>query len=338
MSLIFTINDDDDDVPPESSDDEDFEMGAASFDLEDTSASGKWGTANAAKGLREKSAQASSSKIASLDEKLRSRAAQLGEQKPPPVAEAEQAADLRDRKSAKKAAKVSKAKASKEVAQSANNAADDAEELTLPEENSTFGDLQLSKPLLKAISELGYSKPTPIQTAVMPRALQGSDICGSAVTGSGKTAAFLLPCLERLLHVPRRIAATRILVLAPTRELASQCVEMGRQLARFTDVRLCLVVGGLSVKLQESEMRSRPDVVVATPGRLIDVLRNCPSVGLDMLEVRPRQLRSHGYGCRGRSRSYIYGYGYGYSYGYGYCCYVRTVTAALCACVLFHLH
>lgn len=123
------------------------------------------------------------------------------------------------------------------------------------------------------------------QAAVLPKALRGSDICGSAVTGSGKTAAFLLPCLERLLHVPRRIAATRVLVLCPTRELAAQCDEMGRQLSRFTDLRFCLVVGGLSVKMQETEMRQRPDIVVATPGRLVDLLRNCASVGLDMLEV-----------------------------------------------------
>lgn len=113
--------------------------------------------------------------------------------------------------------------------------------------------------------QLGYSRPTPIQTAVLPLALGGTDVCGSAVTGSGKTAAFLLPCLERLLHVPRRIPATRVLVLCPTRELASQCVAMGTQLARFTDIRMCLVVGGLSLKMQESEMRSRPGEQTASP-------------------------------------------------------------------------
>ena len=95
--------------------------------------------------------------------------------------------------------------------------------------HSTFDALQLSKPLLKAIWELGFVSPTPIQTAVLPPALRGVDICASAVTGSGKTAAFILPALERLVHRPRRIAATRVLVLCPTRELAAQCEEMGRQ-------------------------------------------------------------------------------------------------------------
>ena len=118
----------------------------------------------------------------------------------------------------------------------------------------------------------------------MPPALRGVDICASAQTGSGKTAAFMLPALERLMHRPRRIAATRVLVLCPTRELAAQCEEMGRQLARFTDVNFALVVGGLSSKGQEAAMRSRPDIVVATPGRLIDLLRNAPSFGLDELE------------------------------------------------------
>ena len=139
--------------------------------------------------------------------------------------------------------------------------------------------------MLKAVSELGFATPTPIQAAVLPPALRGVDICASAVTGSGKTAAFLLPALERLLHRPRRIAATRVLVLVPTRELAAQCEEVARQLSRFTDVRLALIVGGLSLKAQEAELRTRPDIVVATPGRLIDLLRNAASVGLDELEI-----------------------------------------------------
>ncbi|KAL1503172.1 hypothetical protein AB1Y20_011231 [Prymnesium parvum] len=276
MSLVYTIEDDEEEVLPESSDDEEFEIGGAAYELEDTSASGKWSTSTASKGIAPRHA----SKVSTLDEKLRARAAQLGEQKPPPVSEEEQAADVRDKKALKKKA----AKRAQPPAAEARD--DDADEtITRPDENASFAGLQLSKPLLKAINELGYARPTPIQTAVLPRALQGSDICGSAVTGSGKTAAFLLPCLERLLHVPRRIAATRVLVLCPTRELASQCLEMGQQLARFTELRLCLVVGGLSLKMQESEMRTRPDVVIATPGRLIDVLRNCVSVGLELLEV-----------------------------------------------------
>lgn len=86
----------------------------------------------------------------------------------------------------------------------------------------SFSDLGLSRPLLKACEALGYASPTPIQAACIPLAMAGRDICGSAVTGSGKTAAFGLPTLERLLHRDKRVAATYVLVLTPVRELAVQ--------------------------------------------------------------------------------------------------------------------
>lgn len=89
-------------------------------------------------------------------------------------------------------------------------------------EASSFAELQLSRPLLKACDALGYTHPTPIQAACIPLALAGRDICGSAMTGSGKTAAFSLPFLERMLHRARRVVATYVLVLTPTRELAVQ--------------------------------------------------------------------------------------------------------------------
>lgn len=89
-------------------------------------------------------------------------------------------------------------------------------------EASSFAELQLSRPLLKACDALGYTHPTPIQAACIPLALAGRDICGSAMTGSGKTAAFALPFLERMLHRARRVVATYGLVLTPTRELAVQ--------------------------------------------------------------------------------------------------------------------
>ena len=109
--------------------------------------------------------------------------------------------------------------------------------------------------------------PPPFQAAVIPLALMGRDICGSAVTGSGKTAAFALPILERLLHRSRRVAATHALVLAPARELAAQVHSMIVKLAQFTDVRAGLVVGGLSVGAQAAALRARPEIVVATPVR-----------------------------------------------------------------------
>ncbi|KAL5706470.1 RNA helicase [Ranunculus cassubicifolius] len=150
---------------------------------------------------------------------------------------------------------------------------------------NSFMELNISRPLLRACDALGYRKPTPIQAACVPLALTGRDICGSAITGSGKTAAFALPALERLLFRPKRDHAIRVLVLTPTRELAAQVHSMIEKLAQFTDIRCCLVVGGLSMKVQEVALRSMPEVVVATPGRMIDHLRNSQSVGLEGLSV-----------------------------------------------------
>ncbi|XP_078166668.1 DEA(D/H)-box RNA helicase family protein isoform X1 [Carex rostrata] len=150
---------------------------------------------------------------------------------------------------------------------------------------NSFLDLNLSRPLLRACESLGYQKPTPIQAACIPLALSGRDICGSAITGSGKTAAFSLPALERLLYRPKRMPAIRVLILTPARELAVQIHSMIEKLAQFTDIRCCLVVGGLSTKMQEAALRSMPDIVVATPGRIIDHLRNSLSVGLEDLAI-----------------------------------------------------
>ncbi|WOL09700.1 DEAD-box ATP-dependent RNA helicase 28 isoform X2 [Canna indica] len=150
---------------------------------------------------------------------------------------------------------------------------------------NSFIELNLSRPLLRACEALGYQKPTPIQAACIPLALAGRDICGSAITGSGKTAAFTLPVLERLLFRPKRIHAIRVLILTPTRELAAQVHSMVEKLAQFTDIRCCLVVGGLPTKVQEAALRSLPDIVVATPGRIIDHLCNSLSVGLEDLAV-----------------------------------------------------
>ncbi|GAX73223.1 hypothetical protein CEUSTIGMA_g676.t1 [Chlamydomonas eustigma] len=149
----------------------------------------------------------------------------------------------------------------------------------------SFLDLNLSRPLIKACNALGYAVPTPIQAACIPLALSGRDICGSAMTGSGKTAAFALPILERLLHRPRQVAATYVLILTPTRELAVQIHSMIQKLAQYTDVQAALIVGGLSVQVQASVLRKSPEIVVATPGRLIDHLRNTQSVGLEDLAV-----------------------------------------------------
>lgn len=123
-----------------------------------------------------------------------------------------------------------------------------AEESGETEEHASFLTMNLSRPIHKSITSLGFTKPTPIQAATIPVALLGKDIVGNAVTGSGKTAAFIIPMIERLLYRDRgtKAAATRCLVLVPTRELAIQCFEVGSKLAAHTDIRFCLVVGRFS--------------------------------------------------------------------------------------------
>ena len=123
-------------------------------------------------------------------------------------------------------------------------------EIRATEAHSSFLTLNLSRPILKAITTLGYQKPTPIQAAAIPVALLGKDVVGGAVTGSGKTAAFVIPMLERLLYrdKSRMAAATRCLVLVPTRELAVQCFQVCSKLAMHTDIKICLAIGERSLK------------------------------------------------------------------------------------------
>jgi ATP-dependent RNA helicase DDX27 len=160
-----------------------------------------------------------------------------------------------------------------------------------PAEDDTPTDVQpfmamgLTRPTLKALAAMNFDQPTQIQARTIPIALQGKDIVGSAVTGSGKTAAFMIPILERLSYRSRSITKTRVLVLTPTRELAMQCFDVATKLARFTDVKFTLIVGGLSVKSQETELRKGPDVVIATPGRFIDHVRNSQGFVPDGIEI-----------------------------------------------------
>ncbi|KAJ9479643.1 ATP-dependent RNA helicase DRS1 [Pseudozyma hubeiensis] len=154
---------------------------------------------------------------------------------------------------------------------------------------TSFSTFSLSRPVLRALSSLSFHKPTPIQSRTIPLALAAKDIVAGAVTGSGKTAAFMIPTIERLTWRARSSniheAKTRVLILAPTRELAIQCYSVGKSIAKFTDIRFCLCVGGLSVKSQEAELKLRPEVVIATPGRLIDHVRNSASFTLDDIEI-----------------------------------------------------
>ena len=164
---------------------------------------------------------------------------------------------------------------------------DDFFEESVPQsaEEASFYTMNLSRPLLKAIESMSFVHPTPIQVATIPLALAGRDICGCAATGTGKTAAYMLPVLERLLFRPKELAVTRVLVLVPTRELGVQVYQVTRQLAQFTSIEIGLSVGGLDLKEQESMLRKNPDVVIATPGRLIDHLQNTPTFSLESIEV-----------------------------------------------------
>ena len=134
-----------------------------------------------------------------------------------------------------------------------------------------FTKLGLHPTLLKGIRELGFTRPTPIQAEAIPPAVLGRDLLACAQTGSGKTAAFLLPILHRLIDRPRR--TTRALVVTPTRELAAQILEAFNALAVHTPLTGAAVYGGVGMGPQEHAFRSGADVIVATPGRLLDHAR-----------------------------------------------------------------
>ena len=150
---------------------------------------------------------------------------------------------------------------------------------------NSFQSMSLSRPILRGLASVGFSEPTPIQVKTIPIALQGKDVVGGAVTGSGKTAAFMIPILERLLYRPKKVPTSRVAILMPTRELAVQCFNVAKKLASFTDITFCQLVGGFSLREQESVLRSRPDVIIATPGRFIDHMRNSASFTVDTLEI-----------------------------------------------------
>ncbi|MGH7727574.1 MAG: DEAD/DEAH box helicase [Vulcanimicrobiaceae bacterium] len=135
---------------------------------------------------------------------------------------------------------------------------------------SAFDDFNLSPALLRAVRDLGFERSTPIQFAAIPPALGGKDVLASAATGSGKSAAFGIPLIEALSKL--RPGTTRALILAPTRELALQIAEHLGALAKYTTVRVAAVYGGVGFGPQAKAFRRGPDIVVATPGRLLDHL------------------------------------------------------------------
>jgi len=134
----------------------------------------------------------------------------------------------------------------------------------------TFKEFNLDPPLLAAVARAGYTTPTPIQEAAIPPALDGQDLIGTAQTGTGKTAAFVLPILQKLLAGPR--GRTRALILSPTRELAEQTHETIRALGAGTNIRSASIYGGVRYPSQVKALKDGTDIIVACPGRLLDLI------------------------------------------------------------------
>jgi len=135
---------------------------------------------------------------------------------------------------------------------------------------SPFTALGVSIPLVRAVLDEQYSQPSPVQTEVLPHAIQGRDVLAAAQTGTGKTAAFVLPILQHLSEA--QLPHVRGLILTPTRELASQIAERAETYGRYLDVRHAVIYGGVNQRRQEIALQANPDLLVATPGRLLDLL------------------------------------------------------------------
>ena len=138
----------------------------------------------------------------------------------------------------------------------------------------TFNDLGLSQPVLQALDMKGYNTPTPIQEQAIPPVLAGRDLLGIAQTGTGKTAAFMLPSIDRLRAAENQIPfkSCRMLVLAPTRELAGQIAQSAKDYGALAGLKVHSIVGGTSVNKDRNKLHRGTDILVATPGRLLDLI------------------------------------------------------------------
>ena len=151
----------------------------------------------------------------------------------------------------------------------------------------TFKDLKLNKPILKALSEKNYEVPTPIQEYTIPLILDKKDIIASAQTGTGKTAAFALPILQLLYdkqEAGKKGKKTRALVVSPTRELAIQINENFNRYSKFTNLKSAVIFGGASIEPQKEVIKRGIDILIATPGRLLD-LHKQDIINLDYIET-----------------------------------------------------
>ena len=160
---------------------------------------------------------------------------------------------------------------------------------------TTFSELELDESLLDALQEKGFTRPTAIQAAAIPPALEGRDVLGSAPTGTGKTAAYLLPALQHLLDFPRKKSGPpRILILTPTRELAMQVADQARELAKNTHLDIATITGGVAYMNHAEVFSENQDVVVATTGRLLQYIKeenfDCRAVETLILDEADRML------------------------------------------------
>ncbi|KGT92539.1 ATP-dependent RNA helicase SrmB [Erwinia typographi] len=160
---------------------------------------------------------------------------------------------------------------------------------------TTFSELELDESLLRALQEKGFTRPTAIQAAAIPPALEGRDVLGSAPTGTGKTAAYLLPVLQHLLDFPRKKSGPpRILIVTPTRELAMQVADQARDLAKHTHLDIATITGGVAFMNHAEVFSENQDVVVATTGRLLQYIKeenfDCRAVETLILDEADRML------------------------------------------------
>ena len=160
---------------------------------------------------------------------------------------------------------------------------------------TTFSELELDESLLEALQDKGFTRPTAIQAAAIPPALDGRDVLGSAPTGTGKTAAYLLPALQHLLDFPRKKSGPpRILILTPTRELAMQVADHARELAKNTHLDIATITGGVAYMNHAEVFSENQDIVVATTGRLMQYIKeenfDCRSVETLILDEADRML------------------------------------------------
>ncbi|BBP44961.1 ATP-dependent RNA helicase SrmB [Thiosulfatimonas sediminis] len=148
----------------------------------------------------------------------------------------------------------------------------------------TFDEFDLDSPLLEGIAKMGYHKPTPVQQEAIPAMLERADVLVGAATGTGKTAAFVLPALQYLLDEPRPTRHPRILILAPTRELAFQIHKTVKQLSHNCDFPTAVITGGFNQATQAQTLRKPTDIIVATPGRLAKMMEE-DQVNLSYIEL-----------------------------------------------------